>query len=302
MRRYWLGLAAASALSACGGGNPFLEDDTTTPDPDPGLQIPEELAGDVTSVSYDPVNETLTISGVELVSGQDTTTYVRNAALDRAGYEAYTFQQDAQKEHATAYVRQSEGGYATVVMTGGQFGTFHGGTSYGRDNSFSAPDVTAPDKGLVSYAGTYVGLLNINGDTGDLIPPSPGADPDILPGQAAEVTGKAYINADFGGLSVEGGVYDRTITDHTGVTVENLTLYEGTLATDGSFTGDVHVDGGGVGKYGGVFTGTDAAAVAGTLHATGHIEELNNGTVPIEEFGVFVLDSCNGPNADPACP
>lgn len=300
MRRFWLGLAAASALSACGGGNPFLEDDVT--DPGTGTQIPEALAGDVESVSYDPVNETLTITGVELVSGQNTTTYVRNAALDRAGYEAYTFQQDAQKEHATAYVRQSEGGYATVVMTGGQFGTFHGGTSYGRDGSFTAPDVTAPDRGLVSYAGSYVGLLNINGDDGDLIPPSPGADPEILPGQAAEITGKAYINADFGGLSVEGGVYDRTITDHTGVNVENLTLYEGTLAADGSFTGNVNVDGGGVGQYGGVFTGADAAAVAGTLHATGHIEELNNGTVPIEEFGVFVLNSCNGANADPACP
>lgn len=304
MRRYWLGLAAASALSACSGGNPFLDDEepAPTPEPDPGFTVPAALAADVESVSYDPVNETLTVTGVELVSGENTTTFERNAALDRAGYEAYTFQQDSQTEHATAYVRQSEGGYATVVMTGGQFGTFHGGTSYGRDGSFSAPDVTAPDNGVVSYAGTYVGLLNIDGDHGDLIPPSAGADPAILPGQAAEITGKAYINADFGGLSIEGGVYDRSITDHTSVTVEDLTLFEGTLATDGSFTGNVHVAGGSVGEYGGVFTGTDAAAVAGSLHATGHIEELNNGTVPIEEFGIFVLESCNGASADPACP
>ncbi|MBY6135111.1 hypothetical protein KUV61_04680 [Nocardioides marinus] len=302
MRRYWLGLAAASALSACGGGNPFLEDDTTTPDPDPGLQIPEELAGDVTSVSYDAANQTLTVTGVGLDSTPVTAQYTRNPALDRVGYEAYTVQQNGLTEHSTAYIRQSEGGYATVVMTGGQFGYFQGGSTYGSDGSFSKPPVDTGDKGIVSYAGTYVGLLNINGDGGDLKPAPPGSDPAIIPGQAAEVTGNAFINADFSDMRVKGSVYNRTITDSPGTVVENLEFEPTAIASDGSFTGSVTVDKAGVGEYGGVFSGTDAAAVAGTLHATGHIEELNNGSVPIEEFGVFVLGSCTGPSADPACP
>lgn len=304
MRRYWLGLAAASALSACSGGNPFLDDETPapTPEPDPGFTIPEALAGDVESVSYDPVNETLTVTGVGLDSTPIVAEYTRNAALDRVGYQAYTTQQNALTEHSTAYIRQSEGGYATIVMTGGQFGHFQGGSTYGSDGSFSAPDVDPGDAGIVSYAGTYVGLLNMTGDGGDLIPADPGTDPAILPGQAAEVTGSVFINADFSDMDVKGGVYNRTVTDFPAVTVEDLIFDPTDIASDGSFTGSVEVDGGGVGEYGGIFSGTDAAAVAGTLHATGHIEELNDGTVPIEEFGVFVLDSCNGANADPACP
>lgn len=300
MRRFWLGLAAASALSACGGGNPFT---TGTDDPDEVTStIPEALASDVDSVSYDAANQTLTVTGVGLDESPFTATYVRKPALDRAGYEAYTVQDNALTEHSTAYVRETEGGYAAVVMTGGQFGFFQGGTTYGRSGNYSEPDTSQPGTGIVSYAGTYVGLLNIDGDTGDLIDPSNGTNPAILPGQAAEITGDVFINADFGDREVKGRIYNRQVTDLPGTTVENLTFNPTTIASDGSFTGDASANGGTVGQYGGVFSGSDAAAVAGSVHATGHIDALNTGTTPIEEFGIFVLDSCDGASADPACP
>ncbi|WP_264210186.1 thymidylate synthase [Leisingera thetidis] len=300
MRRYWLGLAAASALSACGGGNPFT---TGTDDPtDVTGTIPEALAGDVDSVSYDAANQSLTVTGVGLDETPFSATYVRKPALDRAGYEAYTVQDNQLTEHSTAYVRETEGGYATVVMTGGQFGFFQGGTTYGRTGTYSAPETEQGPGGIVSYAGTYVGLLNVDGDNGDLIDPSNGTNPAILPGQAAEVTGDVFINADFSDNRVKGTVYNRQITDQPGTEVENLTLNPTDIASDGTFTGEASVDHGGVGEYGGVFSGAGAASVAGSVHATAHIEALNDGTVPIEEFGVFVLGSCDGASPDPACP
>ncbi|UWQ55131.1 thymidylate synthase [Leisingera caerulea] len=300
MRRFWLGIAAASALSACGGGNPFT---TGTDDPDDVTgTIPEELAGDVDSVSYDAANQTLTVTGVGLDDSPFSATYVRKPALDRVGYEAYTIQDNALTEHSTAYVRQTEGGYATVVMTGGQFGFFQGGTAYGRAGTYSAPDTSQSGTGIVSYAGTYVGLLNIDGDNGDLIDPSNGTDPSILPGQAAEVTGDVFINAGFTDNRVKGGVYNRQITDRPGTAVENLALNPTDINSDGSFVGDISSDGSSVGQYGGVFAGSNAAAVAGSLHATDHISALSGGTVPVEEYGVFVLGSCDGASPDPACP
>ncbi|QDI76248.1 MULTISPECIES: transferrin-binding protein-like solute binding protein [Leisingera] len=300
MRRFWLGIAAAAALSACGGGNPFItsDDDPT----DVTGTIPEDLAGDVDSVSYNAANQTLTVTGVGLDDSPFPATYVRKPALDRAGYEAYTVQDNELTEHSTAYVRTTEGGYAAVVVTGGQFGFFQGGTTYGRTGTYSAPDTSQSGTGIVSYAGTYVGLLNVDGDNGDLIDPSNGTNPSILPGQAAEVTGDVFINADFTDNRVKGGIYNRQITDQPGTAVENLALNPTGIASDGSFTGDVSTDGSAVGQYGGVFAGSNAAAVAGSLHATDHISALRGGTVPIEEYGVFVLGSCDGASPDPACP
>ncbi|AHD00402.1 hypothetical protein [Leisingera methylohalidivorans] len=300
MRRYWLGLAVVTALSACSGGNPFVtEDDDPT---DATGTIPEALANDVDSVSYDADNQTLTVTGVGLDETPFTATYVRKPALDRVGYEAYTVQDNALTEHSTAYVREVEGGFATVVVTGGQFGFYQGGTTYGRNGRYSAPNTEQGAGGIVSYAGTYVGLLNIDGDGGDLIDPTNGTDPTILPGQAAEVTGDVFINADFSDNRVKGTVYNRRITDQPGTAVETLNLDPTAIASDGSFNGQASIANIGVGEYGGVFAGTDAAAVAGSIHATNHISALSGGTgADIEEYGVFVLGSCDGASPDPVC-
>lgn len=304
MRRFWLGLAAASVVSACGGGNPFTTttDDGTDSGTDTSSGIPESIAHDLDSVSYDPDNQTLTVTGVGLDETPFTSTYVRKPALDRAGYEAYTVQDNELTEHSTAYVRQSGGGYAAVVVTGGQFGYFQGGATYARTGSFTEPDTEAGPGGIVSYAGTYVGLLNANGDTGDLIIPSGSPDTAILPGQAAEVTGDVFINADFSDQEIKGTIYNREITDSPGTTVEDLVLVPTEISADGTFDGTVNANNGAVGTYGGIFSGTDAEVVAGGVHATSHIDALSGGTTPIEEYGVFVLDSCDSANADPVCP
>lgn len=264
--------------------------------------VPAALANDVQSVAYDPTNQTLTVTGVGLDETPFTATYVRKPGLDRGGYEAYTVQDNALTEHSTAYVRSVEGGYAAVVVTGGQFGTYQGGTTYGRTGTYSAPDTTQGPGGIVSYAGNYVGLLNIDGDSGDLISPTPGTDPSILPGQSAEIVGKVFINADFTqDNEVKGRVYDRQIVDQPGTTVEDLDLWNTAIAADGSFDGEVRVAGQVRGEYGGVFAGTDAAAVAGSLHAEQHIAAFGSNTPPIEEYGVFVLGSCDGASPDPVC-
>jgi len=56
MRRFWLGVAAATMVSACSGGNPWLEDGGGT-DPDPVGDIPADLLGDLDNFTYDPVAE-----------------------------------------------------------------------------------------------------------------------------------------------------------------------------------------------------------------------------------------------------
>ncbi|WP_342586279.1 thymidylate synthase [Leisingera sp. ANG-M6] len=291
-------------VSACGGGNPFTTttDDDTDTGTDTESAIPASIANDLDSVSYDPTNQTLTVTGVGLDETPFTSTYVRKPALDRAGYEAYTVQDNELTEHSTAYVRQSGRGYAAVVVTGGQFGYFQGGATYARTGSFTEPDTESGPGGIVSYAGNYVGLLNVNGDTGDLIIPSGSPETILLPGQAAEVTGDVFINADFSDRAIKGTIYNREITDAPGTSVENLILVPTEIAADGTFDGTLNVDGTGVGTYGGTFAGTDAEVVAGGVHATSHIDALSGGTNPIEEYGVFVLDSCDSANADPVCP
>jgi hypothetical protein len=297
MRRYWLGVAAATFLSACSGGNPWLDDggdggDGTTP------TIPAELLGDLESFTYDPVAKTLVVRGISLDNTPIDAVYTRKPGLDVPGYEAYTTQAGALKRHATAYVQERDGARAAVIVTGGLFGQYFGGGSYSRTGAFDPPAVTEPNK-LVEYAGDYVGLLNIAGDDGDLLQVAPGTDDDVRPDQAAEVTGSVQLIADFASNVVEGRVYDRIIVDQPTIDLsgQNIDLASTEILADGTFTGDatqIKVDKGG---YGGVFGGTDASAVAGTLFVEGHIDGISD----IEEYGLFVLSQCGTANADPIC-
>lgn len=296
MRRFWLGIAAASALSACGGGNPFT---TGTDDPDDVAgTIPEAVANDLDSVSYNPASQTLTVTGVSLDETPFSATYVRKPSLDRDGYEAYTVQDSSLDRHSTAYAREIEGGYAVVVATGGQFGYYFAGANYGRSGAYSAPVTDQPSGGLVSYAGSYIGLLNVAGSGEDLLPVTPGTPTDVLPSQAAEITGDVLINADFTDNVVNGLIYNRAVRDDGSVSPTNLELAPTAIASDGTFSGSTTVGQQSVGEYGGVFSGTNAASVAGGVHASGHIAEYGP---DIEEYGVFVLGQCGGASSDPLC-
>lgn len=290
-------LCATLALAACGGGNPFA---TTDGETGTGTEttIPDALASDVDSISYDATAKTLTITGLGLDDTPFTTNYTRKPSLDRGGYEAYTVQDSSLNRHVTAYVRQIEGGYAVAVATGGQFSHYMAGTNYGRTGTFTAPTTDQPSGGIVSYMGTYVGLLNMAGDGGDLLPVAPGTAPDITPYQAAEVTGNVLINADFADNRVEGSIYNRSVTDDPTTTVETLNLVATDISDTGTFDGTTTVGTTTVGEYGGIFSGTDAASVAGSIHAGGHITAYG---ADIEEYGIFVLGQCGGANSDPAC-
>ena len=293
MKRFWLGIAASVALSACGGDgtNPFTPDDGSE---DP-VVVPEALSGDLTAFSYDPVAKTLSIDGVSLDNTPYSAVYRRRPGLDVDGYEAYTAQEGSLQRHYTAYVQEIDNTRAAIVVSGGQFSYYFGGSSYGRDGDFNPPTTTQAG-GLVSYAGNYVGLLNISGDGGDLLPVDPGTADDVRPRQAAEVTGSILINADFADNSVNGVVYDRTNVD-TGTSLSNLDLVPTTIETNGSFTGEAAQDLVGRGTYGGIFGGTEASAVAGTLFVENHIDGIENEA----EFGLFVLPKCGTPNADALC-
>lgn len=294
MKRYWLGVVAAATVSACSGGYPWAPvDETQQTDP----VVPAAIAGDMQSFTYNPVAKTLVVRGVTLDDTPFEAVYSRAPALDRPGYEAYSSQESSLSRHTTAYVQQIDGTRAAIAVSGGQFGHFFGGSSYGRDGSFDPPGV-AVSGGLVSYAGNYIGLLNVAGDGGDLLPVAPGTPNEVRPKQAAEVTGSILITADFADMSVNGIVYDRVAVD-AGAALEDLELAPGDIAANGTFAGKVTQNGGtnSRGDYGGLFGGTNSSAVAGTLHATDHISGITNP----EEYGLFVLGQCGTPGADPLC-
>ena len=294
MKRFWLGIAAFSVLSACSGGNPFETDTDTVVEEG---TIPEVIASDLTGVSYDPVNQTLTVRGISLDDTPFEAVYTRKPALDRNGYEGYSVQEGSLQRHTTAYVKDIGGTRAAVVMTGGQFEHYFGGGVYGRSGAYDPPTPAQPG-GLVSYAGNYVGLLNGPGDGGDLLPVAPGTPNAVRPAQAAEVTGKVLVNADFTDNMVNGVIYDRSAADYPQLTLSDLALAPGEINTQsGTFEGEVTIDLTPVGTYGGIFGGTDSNVVAGALYAEDHIDGVDNE----EERGIFVLPQCGTPGQDALC-
>lgn len=296
MKHLVAGAVMASLLAGCSDGNPFITDDSTDTGSTIPSDVPDAIVSDLGSFTYDPVAQTLTITGLTLEADPINASYNRRPALDRAGYEAYTAQESSLDRHATAYVKEVNGTRAVVVLTGPQFGSFFGGAAYTRDGGFNPPAVTATT-GLASYAGQYVGLLNGSGSGEDLIPVDPSVPVGLRPGQAAEVTGTILVNADFGDNSVNGRVTDRVFVDAPATTMEDLDLDPTTIEANGSFTGTVAQNSQTRGTYGGVFGSTDAGVVAGALFAQNHISTVSDE----QEYGIFVLVQCGQPGADPLC-
>lgn len=294
MKKMIVAMATVASLAACSGGNPFTETDPTDPGTDP--TIPETIAGDVDSVTYDPVAMTLTVRGVGLDDTPYESVYTRKPGLDVPGYEAYTSQDSSLDRHYTAYARERDGVWAVVASGGPQFNYVIPGTDFGRNGTYSAP-ATTPSGGLVTYAGNYVGVLNASGSSEDLLPVAPGTDPDVLTGQVAEITGDILINADFADNRINGVIYNRVIADSS-TSIDNLDLKPGDIAADGTFSGEVTQPSDQKrGDYAGVFGGTNATAVAGALVVENHI----TGTTGPKEYGAFVLAQCGTPSADPIC-
>ncbi|MBD3662746.1 thymidylate synthase [Sulfitobacter sp. TSTF-M16] len=283
-------------LVACGGGDaPFGQapgDETDT------AGIPEELASDLESFTYNPDNQTLTIRGINLEDGRFEDVYRRRPALDRGDYEAYTAQDGSLDRHSTAYVRDIRGTRAAIAVTGGQFTYIFAGGSYA-NQSYTAPVLPGSqiEGGLVSYAGNYIGMLNVEGSGEDLIPVTPGTPEGIRPTQAAEITGTILVNASFSDGTVNGTITDRVIVDIPSIDVADLDLAPTGIEADGTFFGQATVGNQVRGEYGGIFGGPDATEIAGVVHAQEHIATLQNE----EEYGLFVLAQCGTEGADPLC-
>lgn len=297
MKRTLCAVVAASFVTACGsgtGGNPFEETSDTV-----ASGVPDSISSGLESITVETATNTITVRGIALDDSPIDAVYARAPALDRPGYEAYTNQSGSLRRHSTAYVGEVDGARAVVVATGGQFQYYFGGALYDRTSgSFEEPDVNTPNSGQFTYAGTYVGLLNAPGSGEDLLPVAPGTPSEVLPVQAAEVTGNVIINADFADDQVNGLVFNR-VADGIDISADpDLELAPTAIdPTTGSFEGEVTQNLQGRGDYGGIFAGTDSSAVAGGLFVSDHIQGVENE----EEYGIFVLSRCGTPNEDPIC-
>ena len=309
MNTFLKSAAFCALLAGCSGGNPFQPDTGTGGDGDTRA-IPDELAQNMQSFSYDPNEQTLTVTGVPTDDGPLDGVYRRRPGLDRAGYEAYTAQDGSLDRHVTAYVRDIRGTRAAMVVTGGQFEQIFVGGAYGNTNYTSpVPPGSTGDGGLVTYAGTYVGMLNTGGSNEDLLPVAPGTPIDVRSVQSAEVTGNMVMTGDFMDSSVTGVIFERRVLDYNNadqsydpfstnpLQVQNVALDSTAIEADGTFFGTLSQDNGGVGSYGGIFGGNGATEVAGLTTMSGHIEGFSD----IIENGVFVLSQCGQPGEDPVC-
>ncbi len=131
--RVWMSVALLAALAACGDGNPF---DTpagggSAPGeiPDGSTNgIPEALAGNLQSASYNPAAGTLQLELTSLDAGPRIASYVRTPGLDIGNYQAFTFQDDRAEPAFTALVAEStdptNSVQAGAVSDGGQFNRF----------------------------------------------------------------------------------------------------------------------------------------------------------------------------------
>jgi hypothetical protein len=262
---------ADSTDNGGGGSNP----------PPGGVTSDNVLVGDLKAATYDAGDGSLvvqiTLDGNDL--NQDY-----GAATPDGDYDLFTLQNSMTDRFFTAFAGESTDGSvsAVVVSDGGQFNRFFGGATA------SQASYSAPAGGITNYSGDYVGLLNFG--------PAAGSGPgdSSTPHRSLQVNGEVFFKADFTDNAVNGNIYNRTYgPDGTGTDLPEVVLTIGEIAADGSFTGSVELlDQTGVGSYAGVFGGSGATAVAGTV-ALG--AGFSDGAIPgadgnEREFGIFVLD------------
>ncbi|MCF2870095.1 thymidylate synthase [Octadecabacter sp. G9-8] len=325
MSRIFTALALVASLAACDSANPFMateeEDAGDAPVIDDGEEvttegIPTSLADDLRSVAFDPTLGTLFVD-LAALDRSDTdiplSEYTPNPGLATTemlaqGYQVFSYQDDALDRMFVAIAAQSSDGsvVGAVVMDGGQFTKFFSGGFYATDGNYT-PGNPTNDTGLVSYAGVYAGLSNLDGDGAALLPLPADTDDAIRPDQPAQIVGNIFINADFQDNTINGAIYERSFSNLSaglttllgGVELDDVFLIPATITTEGTFLGTVENPAQeSIGAYGGTFGGTEAAGVAGTTNLDGDwIPAIDNEI----EFGVFVLTQCGQTGEDALC-
>jgi hypothetical protein len=276
-------LVAALFLAGC-GGNPFggtSGGGGVDPDPDPSDVVALQLAGSLGSASVSGNDLQITLIPFDN-SAEFTATFVRNAALDVSGYQAYTpVVSPAINRSYIAYRATAGGAIALIVADGGRGVDAFGGAGISRTGLF-----TAPARGQATYRGGYVGL-RVQDPTVNALPPD-------------RVQGDVQIDADFVDSQVEGSISNRVNLDDPDDTLSDRFLAVTEIADDGTFTGEVQVPGDVVvGNYTGAFS-TNASAVVGVVA----IDESNpNGFQDdVTEYGLFALTCTLDAPVGSVCP
>jgi hypothetical protein len=329
-------LTCALLMGCDAASNPFAEDDTTTTTTTDGtttgdgtttdttgggsvtstseITIPAAIAGNVTRVRFDATAGTLVVEGINLDNVPVSTTYTRKPALDQNGFIAFTSQDDALDRHFTAYAGEVGNVRAGVVSTPSPRNRSFMGAYFERDGAYDPPTVSSTS-GLVTYAGTYIGLTNIGDPAGSDLISTTVTPTQLQPGQALITQGDTFLNADFADNSVEGNIFNRQLLDTNRVSVGNLpslVLVVTSIDANGSFEGTVEYDNSDplsgttantvVGSYAGIFGGVDSSEVAGAIDLT-QFDGTGNplGFETELESGVFLLTQCGAANASALC-
>ncbi|WP_299687507.1 hypothetical protein [uncultured Tateyamaria sp.] len=323
MKRIAAVCVLAIGVASCGDGNPFTDTDTGTGGgtgtPTPASGVPENILGDLESISFNAADNTLTVTGLTQDGVPLVNDYRAIATTFAPGFVTFTGQNDPLGRHATAFVASRDGLQAGVVMTGPQFNKFFGGTFFERTGGYTAP--VAPESRFdVTYVGNYAAGLNGAGPRTDLFPVTGGVDPDVNgPEQTAFIRGLMFVNVDLNDMSVEGEIYDRTAVLQSPTNpnaavfgdLPDLVLVDGALTGDGTFSGNIEIDatdvtnpgtpsdpvGVDIGDFAGVIGGTDGGSIVGGTRIEEFTDELDSEI----EFGVFVLDICTTASTDPIC-
>lgn len=322
--KFQIAILSLMALASC-GGNPLNNGGPTggggtggggggTGGSDATVVVPAGLKNNIQSVTFVP-GATPADSRIRIaIDGLDTTpveaTWTRRPALDVPGYTAFAVQEDPLDRLFVGLAAQSDDGSVRGVLAGdgGQFNRVFAGTTYDRTGTFDAPDASGPGpgNGQVSYAGTYVGLLNGGGSGTALLPVPPGTDPATRPTEPARVTGDAFVNANFADDQVNGAIFNRVIVGTGAFGLGSVILLPTAITANGTFEGETELDNvinSPTGQYGGVFGGTDSAGLAGAI-SLDQVHDSAGGLLDdILERGIFVLNQCGlagGTNA-PGC-
>ena len=312
MNRALLILALAGGLAACGDGQPFEFGGEVV---DPGEdnsgstnEVPEAIARNLDLVSGSAGDASVTVQVTGLDGPAVPVSFARNANLDVPGYLAYTYQDDRLDRFFVAMVQNSADGamLGSAVISGGQFNEYYGGTYYERITGYT------PETGQVSYAGSYVGLTNLNLRGDQLIAVLPGDDPAVWPLQPFIISADIFINANFDEPTriANGAIYNRIIVDTDLIAANgnqpsadgellDLALTQAAIDADGNFTGQVVLpDRTVVGTYSGQFGGLNGSSVSGGLFLDGDWWDAADNE---NEIGLFVLNQCGEAGDDPIC-
>ena len=243
--------------------------------------VPVQVAEDITSATYNPTSNTLSVDAI-LDGSPLVATYARTPALDVQGYEAYSIKESSTQRSFIGLFKQNARGNlsAGAISDGGQANEILNGGTFTRVSLY-----TAPTSGLASYVGSYVGVIGYESSLAGV--------PPVI------VQGDAVLNADFDRAVVNGGINNR---QYVGQALPGALLplaLRITPITNGEFAGKVEYIGkanGAVGDYAGVFGGLNASDVAGVLVFNPFL-----GDSYTKETGVFVLP-CVQPGTGVPCP